>query len=236
MKIAILSDIHGNFIALKEVLKQIKKNEIKRLFVLGDQLGYYYQAEEVFKSLQAYNCDIISGNHEKLFLKFINGDKSFKKEINNKYGKCFEFYRKTFPEHLFKKIKSLNDELVIKINNINFLLCHGSPKISERYIYPDEVKSKIDDIDGIDFIFNGHTHYPMIYNGKYSTLINVGSVGQSRVSGGIANWGVFDTENLVFSPKSTMYNIEKVMKNLRDHNEEKKYLFDILKRNNYNYE
>ena len=70
MKIAILSDIHGNFIALKEVLKQIKKNEIKRLFVLGDQLGYYYQAEEVFKSLQAYNCDIISGNHEKLFLKF----------------------------------------------------------------------------------------------------------------------------------------------------------------------
>ena len=236
MKIAILSDIHGNFIALKEVLKQIEKNDINRLFVLGDQLGYYYQAEEVYRSLESYNCDIISGNHEKLFLKFIKSDQSFKKEITDKYGKCFNFYSETFPDHLYKKIKSLKDELVITINNINFLICHGSPKISERYIYPDENKSEIIDIDGIDFIFNGHTHYPMIYNGKNSTLINVGSVGQSRVAGGIANWGIFDTENSVYSPKSTIFDIEKVIINLHDHNEEKKYLFDILKRNNYNYE
>ena len=76
----------------------------------------------------------------------------------------------------------------------------------------------------------------MIYNGKNSTLINVGSVGQSRVAGGIANWGIFDTENSVYSPKSTIFDIEKVIINLHDHNEEKKYLFDILKRNNYNYE
>lgn len=236
MKIAILSDIHGNFIALKEVLKQIKKNNINRLFVLGDQLGYYYQAEEVYKSLDDFNCDMISGNHEKLYLKFISGDQSFKNEITAKYGKCFDFYSKTFPDNLSKKIKSLEDKLKVSINNINFLLCHGSVYNNEKYIYPDENKSNINDIDGVDFIFNGHTHYPMIYTGKNSTLINVGSVGQSRVAGGIANWGIFDTENFVFSPKSTLYDIDEVIMNLNSHKEENKYLFDILKRNNYKYE
>ena len=42
MKIAVISDIHGNYDALVEVLKDAKSENIDHLLVLGDIVGYYY--------------------------------------------------------------------------------------------------------------------------------------------------------------------------------------------------
>ena len=36
MKIAVLSDIHGNHIALQKVLNEIKNTNIKKIFIAGD--------------------------------------------------------------------------------------------------------------------------------------------------------------------------------------------------------
>ena len=42
MKIAILSDIHGNVFALKSVLNAVKKKNVDRLMIAGDFIGYYF--------------------------------------------------------------------------------------------------------------------------------------------------------------------------------------------------
>ena len=72
MKIAVLSDIHGNYTALVEVLKFAKKQNVKSLFLLGDQLGYYYEAQEVYNAILKWPNHMISGNHEKLFTEYLN--------------------------------------------------------------------------------------------------------------------------------------------------------------------
>ena len=46
MKIAILSDIHGNYTALKAVLRDVENEGVKKLFCLGDYVGYYYEPEK----------------------------------------------------------------------------------------------------------------------------------------------------------------------------------------------
>ena len=92
------------------------------------------------------------------------------------------------------------------------------------------------DTENTDFILNGHTHYPMIYKGKNSLFVNAGSVGQSRTVGGIANWGIINTKNGVYTPQNTPYNVGGVENELKQFNEEKQYLFKVLKRNNKNYE
>ena len=69
-----------------------------------------------------------------------------------------------------------------------------------------------------------------------SFLINVGSVGQSRTVGGIANWGIINTKNGVYTPQNTPYDVEGVVNELKEFNEEKEYLRKVLKRNNKNYE
>ena len=51
MDVAILSDIHGNIYALKEVIKECKESGVDRFLVLGDLVGYYYQPLGVMDAL-----------------------------------------------------------------------------------------------------------------------------------------------------------------------------------------
>ena len=41
-KIGILSDIHGNYNALKAVINKARKNKITSFIFCGDLIGYYY--------------------------------------------------------------------------------------------------------------------------------------------------------------------------------------------------
>jgi len=50
--IAIISDVHGNYIALQEVLKTIDNMGITDIFCLGDVVGYYSQGNECCDELR----------------------------------------------------------------------------------------------------------------------------------------------------------------------------------------
>lgn len=58
MRIAIISDIHGNLEALKTCLADIKKRNIDKIFCLGDILAKGCHAEECVKLVRE-NCDVI---------------------------------------------------------------------------------------------------------------------------------------------------------------------------------
>ena len=76
MKIAIISDIHGNKIALDNVLSSIEQSGVDKIFVLGDlAMGGYdpnYTIEKLFqlKETMGDNFEIIQGNTDKLIVNF----------------------------------------------------------------------------------------------------------------------------------------------------------------------
>ena len=53
MKIAILSDIHGNNTALKAVLMEIDKIGVDKILFLGDYVGYYYSPDIIFNLMSS---------------------------------------------------------------------------------------------------------------------------------------------------------------------------------------
>lgn len=234
MKIAIISDIHGNIYALKAVVNAMKSQNIDVVFVLGDQMGYYYDVDKVYKELDQWNHYIISGNHERIFYEYLNENSNYNEKIDAKYGLCFNHYVKSLDKELIKRIQHLEEQKVVELDHYRFLLCHGSPLDKDQYIYPDydkEVLDKcIDAANNVDVVFMGHTHYPMQYSNKNKQLINVGSIGQSRTVGGIANWGVFNTKNGIFTAQSTPYDTSKLIKDLKGTSNN--YLLNILSRNN----
>src|SRR5690625_7300114 len=71
MKLAFISDVHGNAMALDAVLEDIKKREIDQIIVLGD---ICYRGPEPKRSLdliRALETDVIKGNADEWIVRGI---------------------------------------------------------------------------------------------------------------------------------------------------------------------
>ena len=82
---SILSDIHGNYDALTQVLEECKKCNVEKYIFLGDYVGYYYEPKKVWDKIRLLNGIKIKGNHEDL-LKASLTSKVIMRQIKDKYG------------------------------------------------------------------------------------------------------------------------------------------------------
>ena len=197
MKIAVLSDIHANADALAQVLEAASRQEVARLLVLGDCIGYYFEPDRVFDLLEDWSCEFIKGNHEHILLDYPQMSEREKVEIRQKYGNGFDLCEQKLTPARWEQIRSMPDTKTLAIDDCTLLLCHGSPWDYNTYIYPDATPEVLDRCgrEGVDFVLMGHTHYPFVSRGRHSLIANTGSVGQSRVMGGIADWAIIDLQN-----------------------------------------
>lgn len=230
MKVIILSDIHGNADALRAVLQEVPEN-IAEFWILGDMIGYYYQSKEVLELLKNLPSKYISGNHE-LYLREGLKNTEILTEYKAKYGSSLEIAIKTLSSEDINFLTSLPDLLEFDINSLNILLCHGSPSSNNEYVYPDVAQKKLKEYNELkaDFIFQGHTHYPMDLIQNNKRIINPGSVGQPRNRNPGAHWAIFDlgTNDVTF--KTTLYSIDSLLSEIDRFDPQNSYLKTVLTR------
>lgn len=232
MKIAVISDIHGNHDALLEVLKIAKKECVEHLLVLGDIVGYYYHPEKILNLLSDWSFDIIKGNHENI-LENLRMDSSLSETIRLKYGSGHQDALNKLTNKQLDFLKSLPEVKTVKFDDTSLLMCHGSPWSNDYYIYPDCDKKIIEKCDSLahDFVLIGHSHYAFSIKNTSSILINPGSIGQSRQRGGKAFWCIINTIDKRFQMLSTDYDTNKLLGEVEEKDIDIKYLTEILKRN-----
>ena len=64
MKIALISDIHGNYPALQAVIERVRKENCDLILSLGDIAGYYCMINECIDLCQKNEIVNILGNHD----------------------------------------------------------------------------------------------------------------------------------------------------------------------------
>lgn len=64
MRLAILSDIHGNLEAFQAVANDIERQNVDGVVCLGDMIGYGPDPEEVVCGVRDLQCNTVLGNHE----------------------------------------------------------------------------------------------------------------------------------------------------------------------------
>ena len=62
MRLALISDIHGNNVALEAVLTAISTRAIAQVICLGDVASTGPQPYEVIKRLREMSCPVVMGN------------------------------------------------------------------------------------------------------------------------------------------------------------------------------
>ncbi len=230
MRVAILSDIHGNAEALRAVLNDMPA-DVAEYWILGDLIGYYYQIDEVIKLLKPLSCKYVAGNHEHLFRDSIKNE-IVALDYKKKYGSSLEVASRILSSEEILFLTSLPINLQCHYKDRKILLCHGSPWGTDDYVYPDVSQEKLEQYLSLeeDFIFQGHTHYPMKLNIKNKTIINPGSVGQPRNRKAGAHWALFDLQSGEVEFRTTDYSIAKVLEQVDEHDPNNSYLKQVLNR------
>ncbi len=232
MIIAILSDIHGNYSAFLRVLEELKREKVDKLLILGDLVGYYYHPDKILQDLEKWDYLFIRGNHEEILKKMLDGEID-RELIKRKYGSGHDLAFKKLNSWQINKLVHSPNQLLIEIEGLKILMNHGSPHDPHFYIYPDAAKKILDTACNVnaDIVLIGHSHYQFIHIGKKSILLNPGSVGQSRSTGGVADWAIINTNNNVIQLRSTFYDTSSLVNEIQKTDPGNTYLINILNRN-----
>lgn len=172
MSIALISDIHGNVLALEAVLKDIAVRNISKIINLGDSLYGPLWPQETADILISENIESIMGNGDEVLITEPRKTPTIEYTVRYLNTKTFEW---------------LNNLKEIYLDN-DITCFHGSPankcaylveKIENGKVIIKDNTELLKDIEGITtrMIACGHSHIERIMNVNNKIIINAGSVG-----------------------------------------------------------
>ena len=178
MRIAIISDIHGNLVALNAVLDDIARAGVDRMVCLGDVAAFGPQPVEVVARLREMGCPVVMGDADATLLtpKPPADSEVFRRlqEID-----AWAIERLTSADRAY--IAAFVPTLTIPLDDGTSLLCyHGSPRSFEEPIRAttsdDDLTQMLAGCDARVFV-GGHTHLQMLRRYGDALVLNPGSVG-----------------------------------------------------------
>ena len=218
--IAVLSDIHSNYVALQKCLDYAINAGADLFFFLGDYVSDFAYPQKTMDLLYAlkekYRCFFIKGNREDYMINYEKEQKGWKEYSSTTGALCYTCQNLRQRDLQFFKSLSLKEEL--EFDGLPSLtVCHGSPrKVNEKLTPKAENTFSIMDNDPNDYILCGHTHIQgkIEHNGK--TVLNAGSVGVPMHSNGKAQFMILRGLQGTWSHEfvSLEYDIEAAIANL----------------------
>lgn len=221
MKIAVLSDIHGNYIALQKCVDFVLDKDIDIFIFLGDYVGelaYPQKTMEIIYFLkEKYNCFFIKGNKEDYWLNYqSNGEKGWN-ECDSTTGSLYYTYNNLTQKDL-DFFEALSHKAELEFEGLPAItICHGSLQRANEKLLPNNEKTiAIMEENASSYILCGHSHVQGIIEHNGKLVLNAGAVGVSLHGGGKAQFmileGALQKWNYEFI--SLEYDVEKVIEDL----------------------
>lgn len=182
MRIAVISDMHGNDYAFEKVEADITKQGVDGVVCLGDAIQGGAQPKEVVQRLRGMNCPVVMGNADDWML---TGVDSGREQIPPERLKKMEAIREWSLSKLTKDdqefISRFHPTVTIPMDkDVNLLCFHGSPTDYEdviRSITAEEEFQKLLGAYDKNILAGGHTHAQQIRRCGEYFFFNPGSVG-----------------------------------------------------------
>ncbi|MGA9407225.1 MAG: metallophosphoesterase family protein [Bacteroidota bacterium] len=174
--IAVISDIHGNILALEEVVADMKRRHVDAVFNLGDHLSGPLWPKETIQFLMRQEWIQISGNH----------DRQLVKQYPATHGLS--------DGYAFKAINDIEKEWLRALPatfraDERIFLFHGTPSSDSEYLLETvergrarlasqrEIKLRLGNAKS-PVMLCGHTHIQRVVRcGENTVIVNPGSVG-----------------------------------------------------------
>jgi predicted phosphodiesterase len=182
MRVAVISDMHGNDVAFDAVEADIKKQNVDQIVCLGDAIQGGPQPAAVVQRLRGLSCPVVMGNADAWLISGIEtAVEGIPPERLKKMGDIRTWSLSQLTEDDRAFISNFQPTVTIPLEDGPHLLCfHGSPTSFDEVILPAAPEDEFQKVLGpyADHILTGgHTHAQQIRRNSELFFFNPGSVG-----------------------------------------------------------
>lgn len=179
MRIAVLSDIHGNCFALDHILADLERHPADQLVCLGDAVQGGAQPVETVARLRALGCPIVMGNADAELLTSVNTSEHETLTERQETIRQWSLTRLLEPDRAF--IGAFQPTVELALEGGRQLLCfHGSPASFDDLILPETAEDEFARLLASfapAVLTGGHTHLQQVRRIGDTFFFNPGSVG-----------------------------------------------------------
>jgi putative phosphoesterase len=190
MRVLVVSDIHGNWEALRTVAESEK---VDRVVCLGDAVDYGPRSPETVRWVREHSGATVRGNHDNAVAMGVSCRSAplfrrLSEETRKLTAPMLDEGEKQF-------LSLLPTQRDLELEGLKLALLHAAPSDPLfRYLPATERAAWEREIEPIeaDLILVGHTHLPVVMRFGKKTVVNPGSVGLPRDGDPRASYAVLD--------------------------------------------
>ena len=179
MRIALISDIHGNAYALDFVLADVRAQAVDRIVCLGDAIQGGAQPAETVRRMRELGCPIVMGNADAWLLSGVN---TGAEQITPQQEAVRQWSLAQLSPDDRAFISGFAPTVRIEVTDHDALLCfHGTPASFDEIILPSTPYAVVrEHLSGHDarWLAGGHTHIQQVRRLGSGFFCNPGSVGR----------------------------------------------------------
>jgi putative phosphoesterase len=188
MRIALISDIHGNEVALRAVRAAIERAGVDQIVCLGDVATLGPRPEAVLHLLREMACPCITGNHDAFLLE---------PQLLHTYSEApfihaaVDWCRSRLSPADLDFVRTFQKSAAFPLDGgAELFVFHGSPRSHMEDLLATTPPERLDELldgHGAAVMAGGHTHVQMVRQHRGLLLVNPGSVGlpfREHVGGG----------------------------------------------------
>ena len=208
MKIAIISDVHGNAEALRAL-----PGDYDELWVLGDLVNYGPEPREVVDVVRAKASVVVRGNHDHSI--GYDEDPRCTPRYHDMADATRRFSASAVTEDQKQFLRDLPLKAVIGRGNTRFFLTHARPSDPLYGYCPADSDEWVQEVESVpaDVVLVGHTHTPFVRKIGNQLLVNPGSLGQPKTGKPDACYAVWNDGKLEL--KSFSYPVNRTIAKLQ---------------------
>lgn len=203
MQIGVISDVHGNAVALNAVLEDMPP--VDRIVNAGDVVGYGPHPGACIDTLRANDVASILGNHDRAVVE----GSSFR--FNSMAAAGVRYARGELTDAQRDWLADLPTDRTLIDGALK--LVHGHPDDPDRYTYSEEFTPEL--LGDESVLVLGHTHVQHAARFSDGLVLNPGSVGQPRDGDPRAAYAVLDVERFEVDLHRVEYDVEAVIEAVR---------------------
>lgn len=217
MKLAVISDIHGNYKALEAFLDYIRPLKIQGILCLGDYITDGPNPERTMELLyqmqETYVCRLVRGNREQYLIDNFYEPKGWKPSSSTG---VLDYTARHLKEDDITFFESLPCTEQVEIEGYPALtICHGTPdNLSGNFRLDHDLRVKIMQSLTTHYLLGGHTHHQEVWKYQNKTYLNPGSLGLAIDGiGGRAEFAILHGEKKDWRSKliSISYHVDEFL-------------------------